>query len=49
MVPAIAMIIPPAAIKFPRLAVDGFDNIFKPIINDPAAPSSQQAQMLMSI
>ena len=28
MVPAIAMIIPAAAIQFPFLAVEGFDNIY---------------------
>jgi hypothetical protein len=33
MVPAIAIVIPPAAIRFPFLAVAGLDNILSPMIN----------------
>jgi hypothetical protein len=33
MVPKMARVIPAAAIKFPFLAVSGYDNIFNPTIN----------------
>jgi hypothetical protein len=32
MVAAMARIIPPAAMRLPRLAVEGFESIFSPII-----------------